>query len=152
MKWAGIPLIGKVIGVGLFLIVVSPFLANHSLVFFVTYFSTFVIGIGVIFVIPAAILAWLGIALYAWMRGWLRDYLTEPLLIRVIIIGLVLFSVFYVSLRNIQSLDFTVTEHQRVGEDNFYSVNRTSISSDISSGIVHYKCNALSLFCKEISG
>jgi hypothetical protein len=151
MKWAGVPLIGKVLGVGLFLIVASPFLANQSLVFFVTYFSTFITGIGLICFIPSAIVSWLGIAVYAWSRGWLRDYLTEPLLARVIIIGFLMFTIFYISLRYVQSLDFTLIEHQAVGTENFYSVSKTSISSDINDGIFRYKCNEISIFCHEVS-
>ncbi|MBI1282086.1 MAG: hypothetical protein GC179_28425 [Anaerolineaceae bacterium] len=151
MKWIGIPFIGKVLGVVLFIVVASPFLANESLVFVVTYFLSFIFGIGAIFFVPAAIVAWIGVAVFACLRGWLSDYLTEPLLVRVIIICSLTLTSFYISFRYIQSLDFAVIEHQQIGADHFYTINKTSLSSGISSNIVHYKCNSISIGCMEVS-
>ena len=152
MKWANIPLIGKLIGTSAFMLVAGPFLANPDIMFFAITFSILIVPIGLICFIPAALCAWLAIGIVAWTKGRFRDYLTEPLLIKLIIICPLLLAAYYASFRHVNSLDFTTIEHETIDTQNYYSVSRTSISSDVSSGIVQYKCNAISISCSEIKG
>ncbi len=151
LKWADTLIAIKLIGVSSFIILASLFSLSSKLVFLVSYTSGFVLSIGLVCFIPAAIISWLMLATGAVIKKGFKDYLTEPLLIRMIIICCLIFTACYVSVRFVQSLDFTVIDHRTVASENYYTINFTSVSSDISGGIVEYKCNEISILCHEIS-
>lgn len=151
LKWATIPIEWKVIGTGFFIIIAGVILISDKLVLFISLLSGFILGVGLACFIPAAIASWLIFAIGSVIRGHFREYLTEPLLTRMIMICCLFFTACFVSVRFVQSQDFTIIDYQALNSENYYTVSFTSMSSDVSGGTAYYKCNTISVSCTEIS-
>jgi hypothetical protein len=153
MSWAKLPLHLKLIGIGVYVFVAITilFLTSPKLLLLISYLAGFILGIGSLFFVPITILIWVVIGIIAWIRGYFREYLTEPFLIRMFIAGLLIFTACYASVRYVQSLDFTIVDHKAIASENFYTISFTSVSSDVSGGMAYYKCNTISVSCTGVS-
>lgn len=153
MSWAKLPLHLKLIGMGVyvFIAITILFLTSPKLLLLISYLAGFILGIGSLFFVPITVLIWVIIGIIAWIRGYFREYLTDPFLIRMFIVGFLIFTACYASVRYVQSLDFTIVDHNTIDGENFYTIRFTSVSSDASGGTAYYKCNTISASCTEVS-
>lgn len=151
MTWAHIPFKALVVVIGVYLGVAGLLLTSARFVFLASYLAGALLSFSLVCFIPITFVTWLGIGVIVSLRGYFREFITDALLIRIFISGLLIFTGCYIALRHIDSLDFKVVDYQVVGTENYYSVTFTSISSDTSDDRANYICNSISVSCKEIS-
>lgn len=153
MRWGSISFIKEVIGIGAYILIAVFILSESKLLLLVSIASYAVTFIGVYLFLPLLLFLWICIAIYSWKKGNLNRHLTELLFIRLLIAASLLIPAGYAAGQYAPSLDFTLIDHKSVGAENYYSVTRTSLSSDTTSGTitVQYKCNEISVFCHEVS-
>jgi hypothetical protein len=151
LYWAEQSAIIIVGGFALF-VVLSGFIfaARPYWIFGVSYLAGFAVSIGLFCFIPASILAWIGMSVYAVIRGNLREYFYEPLLARSIIIGSLLFASCYTAAMFAKSSGFNVIEHHSSERANRYVVNYIDVSSGLSFQTAEYECNIVSISCKQV--
>jgi hypothetical protein len=107
--------------------------------------------IGITLVLPFTLIIWLIIALSAWIKGYLRDFVAQPLMLRAMSIGSLIFASLYMLTVFAHSSQFQWLGNLEVGGYRYHlSKHDTHSSDEPIPSLILYECNSLNMLCNPV--